>query len=93
MMEHTMTPQEIEEYIEEMYPKVKAVCDAAGMTKDQWIEEAIRGPKKLFMRCENCLKWPCEAVENLKEEYPLFIKVWYEHGCTCHLFEPKPGAK
>ena len=56
---------------------------------NQWIEEAIKGPKKLFTRCENCKKWPCTHIENLKEKYPLFIKCWYEHGCACHEFSPK----
>ena len=84
-----MTPQEIEEYIEEWYPKVKDLCDAIGMTKEQWIEEAIRGPKKQFMRCENCKNWPCVHIENLKKDYPLFIPIWYEYGCNCHLFDPK----
>jgi len=88
-----MTHQEIEEYIEEMYPKVKDLLTLVGMTKDQWIEEAIRGPQKLFMRCENCLKWPCIHIESLKEEYPMFVKAWYEHGTNCHLFDPKPGAE
>jgi len=84
-----MTPNEIEEYIEKMYPKVKDLVRIAGMTKDQWIEEAIKGPKKLFTRCENCKKWPCTHIENLKEKYPLLIKCWYESGSACREFSPE----
>ena len=87
-----MTPYEIEEYIEKVYPKVKDLVKLAGMTKEQWIEEAVKGPKKLFVRCENCKKWPCEAIESLTEEYPLLVKVWYEHGCACHDFSPNIEA-
>ena len=83
-----MTPYEIEEYIEKIYPKVKDLVKLAGMTKEQWIEEAVKGPKKLFTRCENCKKWSCEAIESLKEEYPLLVKAWFEHGCACHKFSP-----
>ncbi len=88
-----MTDQEIEEYIEEVYPKVKDLVGLASMTKDQWIVQAIRRAPKLFMRCENCRVWPCESTESLKGEWDMFLKVWYEHGCNCHLFDPKEGAK
>lgn len=81
-----MTPFEIEEYIEMMYPKFKDLVEAAGMTKDQWIEAAIKGPVKLVTRCENCKKWPCESIEILKDKYPLFIKTWYEYGTVCRNF-------
>ena len=88
-----MTPQEIEEYIEEIYPKVKDLVALAGMTKDQWIEEAIRGPQKQFIRCENCKLWPCETIENLKDVYPMFVKIWYEHGNACSCFIAREGAE
>ena len=88
-----MTPYEIEEYIEKVYPKVKILVDLAGMTKDQWIEEAIKGPTKQFRRCENCKKWPCKHIESLKEKFPLILDAWYEYGNACHKFSPKLDIK
>ena len=83
-----LTPQEIEEYIERVYPSVEGLVKAAGMTKEQWIEEAIRNPGKKFVRCENCKKWPCENVETLKDPFPVFIKLWYDQGVKCANFSP-----
>ncbi len=83
-----LTPNEIEEYIEEVDPKVKDLVGVVGMTKDQWIAEAIKGPKKLFTRCENCKKWSCKHIENLKEPFPLIINLWYEWGVNCSGFSP-----
>ena len=83
-----MTPYKIEEYIEKVYPTVKEMVKAAGLTKEQWIEQAIKNPEKKFVRCENCKKWPCDNVETLKEPFPVFVKIWYEHGVRCAGFSP-----
>ena len=88
-----MTKEEIENYIDEIYPKVEGLILFVGMTKEQWKKEATGNLTPKFERCENCTKHPCQTLENLKEEYPRFIEVWYEHGTTCTDFNPKPDAR
>ena len=87
-----MTPEEIRTRIDELYPTVKAVVEAVGMKKEDWIKAAIEGPIVHETRCEKCGIWPCEAIESLKDEYPMFIPMWYSYGCTnCSKFVPKGG--
>ena len=89
-----MTPQEIEEYIEEQWknPAIRQMVALAGLTKDEWIERAIQGSEKHFERCENCKRWKCDAISNLEDKYPAVVKTWYEFGTNCELFLPKEGA-
>ena len=90
-----MTPFEIEEYIEEQWkdPAVRRMVEAFGMTKDQWIMEASQPLEKKYVRCENCRRWPCEPVQNLRDDYEILVNLWYEWGCgACTDFHAKPDA-
>jgi len=93
--EEIWTDERIREYIDEVYPKVKAIVDLAGMTKEEWIQAAIRGraPQKKFTRCENCKEWECEPILNLKDKYPSFVMIWHGYGTECPNFSPKEGAE
>ena len=89
-----MTPEEIRTRIDELYPTVKAVVEAVGMTKEDWIKSAIEGPIVREVRCERCELWECEAIVSLKDDYPMFIPVWYSYGCgACSKFIPKEGIE
>lgn len=87
-----MTPEEIRTKIDELYPSVKAVLEAVGMTKEDWVQAAIEGPIVHEVRCERCELWECDAIVNLKEDYPMLIPIWYNYGCTsCSKFISKEG--
>jgi len=89
--------EEIIKQIDEIYPKVKALVNLAGMDREGWViaslMEAEKGDHKHFIRCENCVFNECEAIKNLKEKYALIVKLWATHGCSsCQKFSPKPDA-
>lgn len=82
--------EQIRERIDELYPNMEAMLEAVGMTKEDWIKSAIEGPTVYETRCERCELWECEARVDLKEEYPMFIDIWYNYGCTsCAKFVSK----
>jgi len=80
-----LTEQEIREGVERAYSKTRKFCELIGFTKEQWIEEVLN-PKQKLKRCENCSLWECDTIKNLKDKYPLFVKIWYEYGCACSNF-------
>lgn len=91
-----MSAEEIIKQIDEAYPKVKDLVELAGMDKGGWIVAALKegemGEHKHFMRCENCIFNECEAIRNLKGEYPGIVRLWLSHGVNCPDFSPKPDA-
>lgn len=93
-----MSAEEIIKQVEEAYPKVEALVKLAGMDKGGWIVasllEAEMGEHKHFIRCENCIFYECKAIESLKEDWALIVKLWVTHGCSaCRDFSPKPDAE
>lgn len=91
-----MRAEDIIRQIEEAYPKVKDLVKIAGMDKGGWIVAALReaelGDHKHFIRCENCIFHECETIRNLKDEFLVFVELWYSHGVNCPDFSPKPDA-